>query len=91
MVSPAFHDKMLLLLCILCFNGVFGGGQGIQIAAVSGVEGSEAHNGSLVNHKCRGHGLFDVMSFGAQADGRTDDTRVRSLSLSLSVCVCSME
>jgi hypothetical protein len=83
-MNPVFDGKLLLVLSIFCFNGVFGRERGIKIAAVSGVEGIEAQRSRILHHKGRSSGLFNVMSFGARADSQTDDTRVRTLfSLSL--------
>uniref|UniRef100_A0A2N9HTE3 Uncharacterized protein n=1 Tax=Fagus sylvatica TaxID=28930 RepID=A0A2N9HTE3_FAGSY len=74
-MSPVFDGKLLLVLSIFCFNGVFGRERGIKIAAVSGVEGIEAQRSRILHHKGRSSGLFNVMSFGARADSQTDDTR----------------
>ncbi|KAB1209877.1 Exopolygalacturonase [Morella rubra] len=52
--------------------------RGTKIELVSGTEGSEAQKSSLFHHRGRRHGSFDVMSFGALADGQTDNTMVRS-------------
>lgn len=77
-MSPAFDGKLLLVLSIFCFNGVFGSERGTKIELVSGTEGSKAQKSSLFHHRGRRHGSFDVMSFGAVADGQTDNTMVRS-------------
>lgn len=84
-MSPDFGSKLLLVVSIFCFNGVFDSGRGTKVAAISGLQGIESQKSSLLHHKGRRFGLFDVMSFGARADGQTDDTRV--CFLSLSVCL----
>ena len=77
-MSPVFDGKLLLVLSVFCFNGVFGRERGIKIAAMSGVEGFEEQRSRILHHKGRRSGLFNVMSFGAWADSQTDDTRVRT-------------
>ena len=51
------------------------------MSVVKGIEFETQKGGHVLHHKGRRRSAlfdFDVMSFGAQADGRTDDTRVRS-------------
>ncbi|XP_062177997.1 exopolygalacturonase-like isoform X1 [Alnus glutinosa] len=74
-MSPDYGSKLLLVVSIFCFNGVFGSGRGTKVAAISGLQGIESQKSSLLHHKGRRSGFFDVMSFGARADGQTDDTR----------------
>jgi hypothetical protein len=75
-MSPDYGSKLLLVVSIFCFNGVFGSGRGTKVAAISGLQGIESQKSSLLHHKGRRSGFFDVMSFGARADGQTDDIRV---------------
>ena len=78
MSRPFFHGKLLLVLSIYYFNGVFGRE---AVSVVKGIEFETQKGRHVLHHKGRRRSAlfdFDVMSFGARADGRTDDTRVRS-------------
>ena len=78
MSRPFFHGKLLLVLCIYYFNGVFGRE---AMSVVKGIEFEAQKSRHVLHHKGRRRSAlfdFDVMSFGARADGRTDDTRVPS-------------
>ncbi|GMY39182.1 Glyco_hydro_28 domain-containing protein [Fagus crenata] len=52
-MSPVFDGKLLLVLSVFCFNGVFGRERGIKIAAMSGVEGFEGQRSRILHHKGR--------------------------------------
>lgn len=69
--------KLLLVLTIFCLEDVFGFGKGLQLrpAALS-VEGAKIQGRSFMHDKERSSGLFNVKSFGALADGQTDDSHV---------------
>ncbi|XP_050261315.1 exopolygalacturonase-like [Quercus robur] len=75
MSRPFFHGKLLLVLSIYYFNGVFGRE---AVSVVKGIEFETQKGRHVLHHKGRRRSAlfdFDVMSFGARADGRTDDTR----------------
>ena len=51
------------------------------VSVVKGIEFEAQKSRHVLHHKGRRRSTlldFDVMSFGARADGQTDDTRVRS-------------
>ena len=78
MSRPFFHAKLLLVLSIYYFNGVFGR-EGMSV--VTGIEFEAQKSRHVLHHKERRRFAlldFDVMNFGARADGQTDDTRVCS-------------
>lgn len=68
--------KLLLMLTIFSLEDVFGRGKGLlpRPAALS-VEG-DIQGRSFMHDEERSSGLFNVKSFGARADGRTDDSHV---------------
>lgn len=63
-----FYVRLLLLLSLFCFECVFGRERG----AGSGLQTIN------VDRKAKSSLLFNVKSFGAKADGQTDDSKVRS-------------
>ena len=78
MSQPFFHAKLLLVLSIYYFNGVFGRE---AVLVVKDIEFKAQKSRHILHHKGRRRSTlldFDVMSFGARADGQTDDTRVHS-------------
>ncbi|EOX98926.1 PREDICTED: exopolygalacturonase isoform X1 [Theobroma cacao] len=70
------HTKLLLVLSLFCFNVVFAGESGARSADL-GMEGFEQHGRGLglSHYKGRSSHLFNVKSFGARADGLTDDSK----------------
>ena len=78
MSRPFFHAKLLLVLSIYYFNGVFGRE---AMSVVKGIEFEAQKSRHVLHHKGRRRSAlldFDVMSFIARANGQTNDTRVRS-------------
>lgn len=72
---------LVFLLFVVCFNGVVSGGKMTTSAGDSSeVDAAEVKSQS----HCEGSNplLFNVKSFGARADGRTDDSNVCSLLFS---------
>lgn len=78
-MSLGTYNNLLLLLSVFCFNGVVFTGKGKGVAG-AGAEGSEVQARRLLHHKRSSSVLFNVKSFGAQANGQTDDSQVCSLS-----------
>ena len=73
---PFFHAKLLLVLSIYYFNGVF---SREAVSVVKGIEFEAQKSRHVLHHKGRRRSTlldFDVMSFGARVDGQISLTYV---------------
>lgn len=82
-MSSEFSVKLLLLLAIFCLEDVFGRGRTTAFC----VESTKLQGRRSLSHdKAKSSGRFNVKSFGAVADGRTDDSNVCEL---VSILLCA--
>ncbi|KAL5562311.1 hypothetical protein UlMin_032058 [Ulmus minor] len=67
--------KLFLILCIICLECICVRGRGLLRTAASGVVGIKVQERSHLQDKGRSSSIFNVKSFGAKADGQTDDSQ----------------